>query len=182
MMLINWKDFFRNIAQNQSSFPDIMPCSTMHWQGIMFYCLTLNTSTIRFIIRHSARLFSETIFSNINVFIGLFLQGQYHVNRLRNLSLFAVQIPKQNMRDGSQSSWRQRERESLLPPLTAACSRCANNKSFNHLWALIQWSIIICSDLQLGGLYLQKTIKCNRSVLVALLVDKSLHNNRSQQK
>lgn len=144
--------------------------------------LTLDKSTIRFNIRHSALVSVKQEWEQfslwLSVFISLSLQGRYHVNRLRNPSLFAMQTPKQNMRDGSQSSWRQRE-----PPPTNDCCLLwmYQQQIFNHLWTLIQWGIMIRGGSRARRLYLHKTIKCNKSVLVTLLVDKSLHYNLFQQ-
>lgn len=70
----------------------------------------------------------------LSVFISLSLQGQYRVNRLRNSSLFAVQIPKQNMRDGSQSSWRQR-----APPPTIDCCLLWMCQQQNLLTICVLW-------------------------------------------
>lgn len=60
------------------------------------------------------------------------------------------------------------DREGLLPPLTAACSGCANNKSFNRLWARHTVKLLIMQGSPAQGLLLLKTVKCNRGVAVTV--------------
>lgn len=109
------------------------------------------------------------------MFISLSLQGQYHANRLRSPWLLAAQ-------SSENKTWEMAanlagDRASLLPPLTALDVPTKNLLTICGLWRseTLWWS-------PAGRLCLQKTRKCNRLVLVTLMVVKSVPNNHSPQK
>lgn len=150
------------------------PCCSTFTRICVYYCHSWNKSVL-LSLSVSIRTPDNQHFSYLNKHDKhFFIMTRIESAFARSISCKQTEMPHyslctyQNKIDRWQPVQLERERASSHHWLQPGC---ANNKSFNYLWAHTLKLYDACRDLQQGCL--RETTKCKMSVLITFLVDKT---------